>query len=591
MKKIIFCSALMLGIAGSVSAQWTHNWSRTFGGAGGSTGNEQGRCVTHTGNTTTSAGIFFGTTDFNPDPGLTNNRTASGLNQDIYILQFDAAGTFSWVNQISGAGFENPECIKMDPTSTIIYVCGRFTGTANFNVAGTALNKTSLGGDDLFIASYDATTGLLINVITAGSTGADDAWDMDVDQASGDILVTGSFTGTVNFNPSGTTNRISAGGRDIYYARYNASLTSLVWVRSVGGTGGDLGYGICIGNGMLFVCGNFQGTADFDPSPSLFTQTAVGSTDLFFARYDLTTGAFISGASWVRRAGSTSGSQDARDIAWSSVANAVYVTGALRTGTVTFTGGGPAYPVAGSSDAFLVCYNTAGTYMWGNGFGSVSPDFGLDICTDDVVNSFSTGYVYVCGFFSATVDFDISGSTTSAISAGASDGFLLRYNSGGTFKNVSQFGGTANDQCAGLDADRMSQYAYITGFFRGSGVDFDPSGGGFALHSSSVGDDAFHNRYSWTAPLRLQNPNTETAFTPSTNVYPNPANDFITIENLEEGTIIELYTMGGQKAGYWQQTGNDKMNIETNEFENGIYLLNITKADGTVENKKIVIQH
>jgi hypothetical protein len=52
-----------------------------------------------------------------------------------------------------------------------------------------------------------------------GSTGNDQAWAVVVD-AVGNVVVVGWFEGTVNF---GGGNLVSAGGDDIFMAKYNAN--------------------------------------------------------------------------------------------------------------------------------------------------------------------------------------------------------------------------------------------------------------------------------------------------------------------------------------------------------------------------------
>ena len=59
--------------------------------------------------------------------------------------------------------------------------------------------------------------------------------------ASGNRYVTGSFNGTEDFDPSGSTaNLTSAGGTDIFIAKYNSS-GAYVWAKGMGGTGSDQG--------------------------------------------------------------------------------------------------------------------------------------------------------------------------------------------------------------------------------------------------------------------------------------------------------------------------------------------------------------
>jgi hypothetical protein len=53
----------------------------------------------------------------------------------------------------------------------------------------------------------------------------------------------------------------------------------------MGGTGSDFGRGISVDSaGDMFVAGNFNGTADFDPGPGTYELTSAGGYDFFVVK-------------------------------------------------------------------------------------------------------------------------------------------------------------------------------------------------------------------------------------------------------------------------------------------------------------------
>src|SRR5262245_15445687 len=98
-----------------------------------------------------------------------------------------------------------------------------------------------------------------------GSTLADWASAVDTDPG-GNVYLTGCFQGTVDFDPgAGTTNLTSAGGLDVFVAKYSPA-GNFLWARSVGGAALDSAQDIAIdGAGNVLVVGSFNGTVDFDP--------------------------------------------------------------------------------------------------------------------------------------------------------------------------------------------------------------------------------------------------------------------------------------------------------------------------------------
>ena len=84
---------------------------------------------------------------------------------------------------------------------------------------------------------------------------------------AGAVYLTGSFSGTLSFNPAGGANLTSAGGNDIFVTKLDTN-GAFQWAVSAGGTGNDGGSGIAIdGFGDIYITGSIAaGTADFDPA-------------------------------------------------------------------------------------------------------------------------------------------------------------------------------------------------------------------------------------------------------------------------------------------------------------------------------------
>src|SRR5262249_17902094 len=92
--------------------------------------------------------------------------------------------------------------------------------------------------------------------------------DLTLD-ASGDIYLTGSFQGQVDFDPgAGTTLLTSNGSTDVFVAKFTSS-GNFAWSVSFGGTYIDMGMGIAVdAAGNVSVVGIYYNTVDFDPDPS-----------------------------------------------------------------------------------------------------------------------------------------------------------------------------------------------------------------------------------------------------------------------------------------------------------------------------------
>ena len=178
----------------------------------------------------------------------------------------------------------------------------------------------------------NATSTLVIGLtFRIGSTGIDVGNAVITDPA-GNVYLTGSFKGTVDFDPgAGITNLTSAGAEDIFVAKY-APTGVLLWAKRLGGAGIDTGVGIAVdGSGNVFTTGVFTGTADFDPGSATANLTSAGLSDVFVSKLT-STGAL----GWAERLGG-GGIDAGSSIAVDGSGN-VFTTGVF-TGTADFDPG------------------------------------------------------------------------------------------------------------------------------------------------------------------------------------------------------------------------------------------------------------
>ncbi|MEP1906348.1 MAG: SBBP repeat-containing protein, partial [Nitratireductor sp.] len=247
-------------------------------------------------------GEFRNTVDFDPGAGTTNLTSAG--NRDVLIAKYDSDGALVWAKNVGGTSSDTSYSIEVDSSGNS-YVTGNFSGTADFDPGAGTANLTSAGSSDVFIAKYDS-DGALAWAKNVSGTSGDEGYSISVD-SSGNSYVTGFFQGTADFDPgAGTTDLTSAGGSDVFIAKYNSD-GALVWAKNVGGTSYDQGQSISVdSSGNSYVTGYFQGTADFDPGAGTANLTSAGGSDGFIAKYD-SDGNFVSVVAQTPGGGSSGG--------------------------------------------------------------------------------------------------------------------------------------------------------------------------------------------------------------------------------------------------------------------------------------------
>jgi len=142
---------------------------------------------------------------------------------------------------------------------------------------------------------------------------------------------------------------------------------------------------------------------------------------------------------WTKQLG-TSSDDRVNGVTTDSSGN-IYVTGYTRGGLDGNTN-------SGSSDIFIVKFNSSGTKQWTQQLGTSSMDFGSGVTTD------SSGNIYVTGVTWGNLD----GNTNS----GRNDIFLVKYNSSGIKQWTKQLGSSHHDEGRGVTTD-SSGNIYVTG--------------------------------------------------------------------------------------------------------------------------------
>ncbi len=454
-------------------AQPIHQWSKNVASssdyhyANGTTVDDNGNVYV--------TGQFSGTADFDQSGGAANVTSQGG--DDIFLSKYDASGTLQWVKTIGGSSNDAGRAVKVDASGNV-YITGEFLGTVDFDPSGSLAELTA-DIFDAFLAKYDA-NGNYVWAIKMGGSSFDYGTDLVID-GSNNIVVTGRFRGTGDFDPSANTvNLVNATGTyDIFFAKYDQN-GGLLWAHGMGDSGDDQGFGITVdANDNLLITGQFAGTIDFDASGATNNLTSNANNDVFLAKYDLN-GNYL----WAINMGGSN--NDYGNSVITDAAGNAYVVGEFfdsgdydpsgNTVTLSHLGGG--------TNTFFAKYDPNGNYLWAHGIGASN---GLDIALGPDNNVFITG-----GFF-GTIDFD-PGTGTENIAATATEVYLAEYDSLGNYMWAGNMLGTTGVSTGRSLASDYKGNIYVAGDFFGT-VDFDPSGSTSNMISAGSALDGFLVNY------------------------------------------------------------------------------------------------
>jgi hypothetical protein len=361
-----------------------------------------------------ATGWFNGTVTFGGGTSVATLTSHGGA--DGFVLKLTSGGSMVWVRQLGGASDDGGVAVAADNAGNV-YSLGIFTGTGDYDPGPGTATLTNNGGYDIYLSKLSP-AGAYLFADKFGGSGAEFANGVAVD-SSGNIVIDGTFSNTVDFDPGSATHSLSsAGGADVFVAKLNAA-NQFVFADRFGSAGTEIAGDIKTDpKGNIFFDGGFSGTVDFNPSPqATATLSASGSTDAFVSELN-SAGALV----WANRIGGN-GSTCSNDLSLDASDN-VYITGRY-TGTTDFDPSSNTYKLSsagGSQDIFVEKLASNGAFSWALGFGSTSnDDEGEGIAADP------RGGVMITGSFGGTVDFQPGSSVWNQSAPGsAANLYLLR---------------------------------------------------------------------------------------------------------------------------------------------------------------------
>lgn len=371
----------------------------------------------------------FTSTDLDANPDAAVNLLQSNGAEDAFLIYLDSNGHYKWAQSLGSAGTDRGANVVFDTNDNLI-----FNGyySSSIDVGGTTLN--SPGGTNGFAVKYQ-NNGNLTWAIDLGSSGDDAFRGLAVDSKN-NIILSGYYNGTVNFDPLGPGRNLTSAGDESFICEYGAD-GKLIWVNRILGSLYQNGSIICIDTkDNVYMAGSFDLGINFDASNPSGTIFPAGNLSMFISKY--------TGAGNFQYAkvigGQTSGAfcyQIAPD-----ANNNIYITGYF-SGTIDFN---PDPNVvanlndSGQRDLFLGKYDENGNFKWAFNAGNsgCNSTFGIELDVDSQNN------LLLGGAFCNTVDFDPSKCIDKSLTAinNICDSFIAKYsqtNSAGATSIISSF--------------------------------------------------------------------------------------------------------------------------------------------------------
>lgn len=240
----------------------------------------------------------------------------------MFILKLNPQGSFIWVKQIGGPlTYVNPTSLKTDADGNVIST-GHFSGTCDFDPDAVAVyNLSSNNGQVGYILKLDPSGNFIWANAFKGPYANVYSRSVSIDSMGG-IYTTGSFQGTVDFDPgtgtynlyssreSGFVSRIDANGNFVWARTLTdrsyciaqdkrgalyiggqaidghsitklSSMSDLIWRVNFGSDINACNTIYVDGLENIYTGGYFQGLTDFDPGAGTYILTPVSQTEMY----------------------------------------------------------------------------------------------------------------------------------------------------------------------------------------------------------------------------------------------------------------------------------------------------------------------
>ena len=367
----------------------------------------------------TIAGSLSDTLDVDPGPGVHYLTPSQG---GALIIHLDNSGNLIWANAVGNGTTAGVEQVAADSQDNV--------------VVSTTFSKTTIVGDSTYTSPNGTSRGLVIKYSPTGSVlwsvclqnndaGINQRADGCCVDSHDNVIVSGIFNYTINFNPLGTPFIVNAPNRrESFIAKYSPS-GIINWVDTVNTNQSVIYYlyypVIAVDQqDNIYFESTFQYYANFGTSTRLNAQ---GSQDLGFAKY--------SPLGVLQFAKSIGGAPSAQVLSFKLVSDKIgniYLSGNFSN-TVNFNPnpGNPKLlqnPDQGRS-AFIAKYDAGGNYIYAFNFGN--PLCGISYAFALAVDQ--SGNIDAAGQFCSNANFDPTGCSTfnvTAIGAGT-NGFFAQY--------------------------------------------------------------------------------------------------------------------------------------------------------------------
>ena len=375
------------------------------------------------------------------------HQTNYGNGGDAFLAKFSSSGARQWVTYYGGSGADVGTSCAIDNANNV-YLAGNTISTNNISTTGS--HQELIGNASFnsgFLVKFQPNGTRLWGTYYSGGLTTADACATD---GLGNVYLAGytrsSGSASSMIITTGAHQTINRGNDDAYLVKFSSTGVRQ-WGTFYGGADTDRALSCATdAQNNIYLAGQTASPGNLAQTNGNIAlgghqNTFGGNQDAFLAKFN-TNGT----RQWGTYYGGTS-----LEVGYSCIvdgADNVYLAGVTVSSNAIATATAYQTSRGGSSDAFLVKFNSAGARQWGTYYGGSSAETALG-CTVDAQNN-----VYLAGNTESTNNI----ATTGAVYGGLRDGLLVKFSSNGTRQWGTYYGGSNYDDIASCAAGNNALY-------------------------------------------------------------------------------------------------------------------------------------
>ena len=519
------------------------------------------------------AGHFYDSLDVDPGSGISMLYTEGDVNS--YIAKYDTTGNFIWVKQLKNKiGNVITKCV-LDSENNILAV-GTFNDSIDFDPGSGTYILSPGEGEAGFIWKLDSEGNFVLAKAFTGNFLCQPV-EITLD-TGGNSIITGTFNGTVDFDPGTGVNNLTANVFSVFICKLDPS-GNLIWSKQFENNSmNSAEYGLALSTDLsknIYIGGKYIGMTDFDTGPGEFFLYGDYYGDGFFCKLD-SSGNFV----FARKIGGDG---------WSSIGDLIIT----KDSAVLFSGyfdGTCNFDTIGAVNlqsppsvysSFLCKMTMQGELLW---VKMLKATASIGVYIDELIQD-TSGNFYLAGSFDSPVDFDPGPDEFIMSSNGWWDLYVCKYDSDFNIKWGNHFGSGGYEYVVSCQTDN-ADHVYCTGSFTNT-VDFDPGPGVYNL-TSNGNWDGFILKLD-----ELITTNTSCLSFQTLKVSPNPADKMFTIhfQPVIQAGWLSFTDMTGRVVSVTDiQQGQSTATIDCSSWSPGVYLGQVLSEGLVIAKCKVVVK-